>query len=334
MFLINAVATVVALVCVTAIFFWLERTELTSAWGDVRRGIWMALARAGLMRLRSRPDSKNWRPHLLVLSGAPTRRWHLIELAQALTHNRALLTVSTVLTSAGVKIDRVNALESAIDSFFRQRGVQSLVRVVSAPNPFQGAMRLIEAYGLGPVVPNTILLGDSEEPDHRADYCRMIAAMHRARRNVAIVRFDPERGFGNRRRIDLWWGGLQKNGGLMMILAYLLRTSLDWRGAQVTVKMVVPSDAAATEARPNLTAFVAGTRTGAEVEVLAASGRPFEDILRQSSSEADLVFLGLAEPRAEDLLSYYERLHRRTDGLPTTVYVLASEDLPFGELLF
>ena len=28
--------------------YWLERRELESAWGDVRRGIWMALTRAGL----------------------------------------------------------------------------------------------------------------------------------------------------------------------------------------------------------------------------------------------------------------------------------------------
>ena len=40
---------------------------------------------------------------------------------------------------------------------------------------------------------------------------------------MLIVRDDEERGYGDRKLIDLWWGGLQANGALMLILAYLLR---------------------------------------------------------------------------------------------------------------
>ncbi|MDE5103681.1 MAG: amino acid permease, partial [Trichodesmium sp. St19_bin2] len=43
MFLINAVATVIAAVIVLTIFIWLQRRELETTWGDARRGIWMAL---------------------------------------------------------------------------------------------------------------------------------------------------------------------------------------------------------------------------------------------------------------------------------------------------
>ncbi|MGD2071434.1 MAG: Na-K-Cl cotransporter, partial [Gemmatimonadota bacterium] len=81
MFLVNAVATVVAVIFVIAVFLWLERRGLEAAWGDVRRGLWMALTRTGLLRLPTELDPRNWRPHFLVLSGAPTRRWHLVELA-------------------------------------------------------------------------------------------------------------------------------------------------------------------------------------------------------------------------------------------------------------
>ena len=62
MFLINAVATVVAVLFVLGVYLWLERRSLETAWGDVRRGLWMAITRAGLMRLRGGVDTKNWRP--------------------------------------------------------------------------------------------------------------------------------------------------------------------------------------------------------------------------------------------------------------------------------
>jgi len=332
MLLINAVATVVAAVVVVAIFVWLERREMTSAWGDVRRGIWMAVTREGLLRLRDSVDPKNWRPHILVLSGAPTRRWHLIDLAASLSHNRGLITVATVLPDRTMGGERRLSMEATIQEYLERRGVRGLARVVRSPDPFSGAERLAEFYGLGAVVPNTVLLGDSENLERREEYCGMIAHFNRLQRNVVIVHGGDERGFGERRRVDVWWGGLQRNGGLMLILAYLLQTSFDWRNARVVLKMVVPTEDAAEGCRANLAAIVERTRTGAEFEVLVRDDRDFDRILQDSSADADLVFLGIAAP-GDDFPAYYQQLLHRAQKLPTTVFVLAAEDLAFGEVL-
>jgi amino acid transporter len=332
MFLISALATVVAMVVVVGIFVWLERRELRSTWGDVRRGIWMAVTRTGLLHLKIEDDPKNWRPHLLVLSGAPRRRWHLVRLASWLTHNRGLLTLSTVLQGEPVSPDRVRAMELSITDYLTKRGLQSLVRIVQAPDLLEGARRLVETYGLGQLVPNTIMLGHSEREEYRQQFCDMVSYFHGARRNVAILRFEPSRRFGAHRLIDVWWGGLKGNGGLMLILSYLVRTSIEWRGAVVRIKMVVPNEAAAPAALENLKSIVRQSRTDAIPEVIIADGRPFEEILRESSRVADLVFLGLAEPNA-DFVQYYESVMKRTSGLPTTLFVLAAEDLAFREVL-
>jgi amino acid transporter len=341
MFLINAAATAVAILFVLGVYVWLERRSLESAWGDVRRGIWMAITRAGLLRLRDEEDTKNWRPHLLVLSGAPTRRWHLIDLARSLTHNRALLNVSTVLTTPGVSAERQLAMERNIREYLDRRAVQGLVRVVAAPDPFVGGERLVESYGLGALTPNTVLLGDSQTPEIRDRYCAMIAHFYHARRNVVIVRDDEDRGFGERKRIDVWWGGLKGNGGLMLILAYLLSTSLEWRNSEIRLKIVVPTDAAAEATRANLRPLITRTRTGAHLDVIVADGRPFDALLRSASADADLVFLGMAAPAAdadgatttEDFAAYYAELRERTAGLPSTVFVLAAEEIAFGQVL-
>lgn len=332
MFLINPLATWFAIGFVTIIYFWLERRELRSAWGDVRRGIWLNLTRAGLMRLRNDPDVKNWRPHLLVLSGAPTKRWHLIEIAAALSHNRTLLTVASVLPSDTVTAERIASLSNTLYDYLDRQGIQALVRMVSASTPFEGAEQLVATYGLGMLAPNTIVLGDSEQPHHRKEFCRMVTHFHASKRNTLIVRYDNSRGFGARRRIDVWWGGMKGNGGLMLLLAYLLRTSLEWRSAEVTIKMIVPTAEAASGAARNLSELVSATQTGAKTNILVADNRPFSEILRNSSQHADLVFLGMAPPGA-DYTSYYESLQERTRGLPTTVFVLAGETLAFGDVM-
>jgi amino acid transporter len=332
MLLINAVATLVAALFVLTVFVWLKQRGITSTWGDVRRGVWMALARAGLLRLDGAVAPKNWRPHVLVLSGAPTSRWHLIDLARSFTHNRGLMTVSTVLPSDTYEPQRLQKMEATIREYLARRAVQSLVRVIPAPDPFTGAEHLVDTYGLGPLVPNTIILGDSQRSEHLPDYCEMISHFHRSRRNVVIVRDDEERGFGERRRVDVWWGGLKGNGALMAVLAYMLQTSLSWRDVQVRLRMIVPDGDAAREARPNLERMIERMRTGSRPDVLVAAGRSLHEIIREESAGADVVFMGLKEPGA-DFIDYFRTLHERTTGLPTTLYVLAAEEIEFRDVL-
>ncbi|MBW4650722.1 MAG: amino acid permease [Kastovskya adunca ATA6-11-RM4] len=333
MFLINAVATVAAAVIILGIYFWLQQRELRATWGDTRRGMWLTLIRTAIFQIGHQPDTKNWRPHILVLSGSPTKRWSLIELADALTHNRGLVTVSSVLPSGSRDIAQQAKLEATIRDYLDRRGVQALVRLVTAPDPFEGAKQLVETYGLGPLVPNTILLGDSEESSRRDRYCQMINQLHRAKRNVVILRENTAKGFGSRRRIDVWWGGgVQANGGLMLLLAYLLRSDIDWRNAEICLKLVVPNEAAAQAARANVEGLVKQIRIGASSQILVADGRSFDTILHESSEKADLIFLGIATPK-DNFSDYYENLQARAANLPTTLLVLAAPDFAFGEVL-
>lgn len=319
------------LAAAVGLYLWLARRSLEVVWGGVQRGIWLALTRAGLMRLGGSPPAENWRPHLLVLSGAPTRRWRLVELATAMQHNRTLMTVSTIVQSDALSPDRLRAMEANIRDYLVRREVHSLVRVVAASDPFSGAERLVEAYGLGALVPNTILLGANQSPEHRERYCAMISHFYRARRNVVILRDDESRGFGARRRIDVWWGGLRGNGGLMIILAYLVQSDLAWREAEIRLKMVVAEAAAAERVRANLEALLQRVHVDAVVDVIV-SRAAFEEILHASSGDADLVFLGLAPPSG-DFAAYYEGLQERTAPLPSTVFVLAGQEIVFRDVL-
>ncbi|MFB6214411.1 MAG: Na-K-Cl cotransporter, partial [Candidatus Bipolaricaulia bacterium] len=141
MFLINAVATIVAAIISLSLFFWLQRRELEVSWGDVRRGLWMALLRIGVYQLNPtfrEQDPKNWRPHILVLSGAPTKRWSLIELANSLIHERGLITVASVIKSGSRDLIQQAQMEWRIRKYLDRQGVQSLVRVVMANDVFAG----------------------------------------------------------------------------------------------------------------------------------------------------------------------------------------------------
>lgn len=333
MFLINAVATIIAFIFVGLIFFWLKRREMQSAWGDIGRGIWMAVIRAGLMRLSEDQEPKNWRPNPLVLAGSPTKRWHLIDFANTITHNRGLLSVASLIPEGTMSMDQKQSMTANIREFLSKRGIQGLVKVIAANDRFQGVTNLVQSFGLGSLEPNTIILGDSEDPKFRGDFCQMISKFHEFQRNVLIVhKVDEGKAFRNRKRIDVWWGGLKGNGGLMMILAYLMNSSLDWRNAEVHIKMMVQDEDAVDPTRENILALLEEIRIRAVVDIIPAKGRSFDEVLQKNSNNADLVFLGLAEPD-EHFEEYYEKVQKRVEGLPTTILALAAQEISFGEVL-
>ncbi|NJN49482.1 MAG: amino acid permease, partial [Alkalinema sp. RL_2_19] len=333
MFLINAVATMAAAAIVLAIFFWLSQRELETTWGDVRRGIWMALLRFGLFQIDHAEDAKNWRPHVLVLSGTPTKRWPLIELSEALTHNRGLVTVASVLPQGSRDIAQQQNLERLIRDYLIKQNVQALVRVVMATDPFEGTLQLVKTYGLGPIVPNTIVLGASQDTERQAQYCEMVTQLHRAKKNLVILRDHPEQGFGQRQFIDVWWGGMEANGGLMLLMAYLLSSNVMWRNAKICLKFVVPDANAGQAAAANIEALVSELRIGATYQVIVADGRSFDEILHDSSRQADVVFLGMATPEQVDFGAYYPDFYARTSGLPSVVYVMAAPGFAYGKVL-
>lgn len=332
MFLINPVATIVAGLIVAMIFLWIQRRELKSTWGDARRGIWMMLLRTSLFQLGHHPDPRTWRPHMLVLSGAPTRRWGLIELADGLNRNRGLFTIASILPMDSRSIRQQQQMEKSINDYLQERNIQALVRVLTAQDPFVGVERLVEIYGLGPIVPDTVLLGNNETPENRSSYCQLIHALHRAERNVIIYREKSQPESKQHHQIDVWWGGLHANGALMMILAELLRDSMEWRSAQIYLKLVVPDQSAAATAKQNINVLVQTLRIDAEICILVAEGRSFDEILSESSRNADQVILGIAEPN-ENFYDYYASIEERIHDLPSTMLVLAAPSFAFAEVL-
>ncbi len=332
MFLINALATGLAFLFIVIIYLWLQSREMKTAWGDVRRGLWMAVIRAGLLNLGQKKETKTWRPNPLVLSGAPTKRWHLIDFASSVTHNRGILTIATVLTSKNISSDRRKKMEYNIQDFLARESTRGFARVITASDAFKGAVNFVRSYGLGVLVPNTIILGDSENEEVRKKYCDMIAQFFEMNRNIIIVHENKENGFGDRQKIDLWWSGLKGNGGFLLVLAYLLRSSLSWYDATINIKMMVQNEKGAKEAQKNLSTVIRKLRTGATLEVIVANGRTFDEVLHESSANADLIFMGMATPD-ENFMEYYKTLQERIHNLPTTILVLAAEEISFGEVL-
>jgi hypothetical protein len=112
----------------------------------------------------------------------------------------------------------------------------------------------------------------------------------------------------------------------------MLRSTIEWRDAQIYIKLLVSNEAGAKNAEINLNAMLSRFRIAAIPEVIVAANRSFETVLHESSQDADIIFLGMATPTDRNFTEYYEQMHARTANLPTIMYVMAAPDFAFAEV--
>jgi amino acid transporter len=358
MIMIAPAATVAAVLICTGIYAAMKRRSMKARWGDMRVGALMFLAREVLHRInRFEAGERNWQPNLLVLTGAPATRWHLVRLADAISRDRCFVTIAAVVPQKQWTTERAEKLRATMREFLLGRKIRAFVRAFPAPSISEGARQLVRAYGFGPIVPNTILLGITTGPDSFTEFTRLALLAHRTRRNLIVLRRDtgdedadtpdsacdpsipvPEFDEQKEKRIDVWWRGNSPHAALMLTVAHLLTRSRPWRKATLRIRTVADDEPAAENARTMLEEFIAESRIHAEPDVVvrAPDQSPF-DAIREATADCSLVFLGLQVPgedtTPDEFRLYYRDLMEQTRGLPTTAFVMASENVDFTRIV-
>jgi amino acid transporter len=352
MLMVSPGATLVASLVSATIYSIMKRRSLRARWGDMRLGLYMFGARQILHRVANRkPDARTWCPNLLVFSGAPTTRWYLIELAQAISRDRNFVTLASVIPEIHWSPERAENLRVSMRDYLRKREVNAFVRIVPGDDPLAGAQDLIRGYGFGPLVPNTVLLGETEQAANVLEFARLVRLVAQTHKNLLILReaalpdgtvttpeeipeaiAPPEPA----KRIDVWWRGRSRNMGFMLALVFLLRQNDRWRGTELVLKRIVESAEEEPGVSKELQSFVQGARLHARTEVLLQEGRSPFQVIRQSSADADFVVLGIRPPEPEETLesygAYYQWLLRETEPLSATLLTMAMEELDFHRI--
>lgn len=341
MFMISSGATFMAWSFAALVFLLMQRRHLRTQWNDMRYGLLMLTARFAISRLmRRKPDVRGWRPNILAFSGSPETRGYLVDMAQALARGPACLTLATVVPTRAWSTERVLQLQDSMGEYLEKRGIRALVKVFPSDDMLDGVLSLIQGYGFGPIVPNTIMIGVSDVDRHLDKMAQVIRFAFRMERNVIQV-FDtdprPTATPATRPRIDVWWRGGKENIGLMLTLAYLLHSNEEWGHPDIMIKRVVGGEGQdVAEIERNLESYVQSLRIPVGIQLIPSIGRPAFDLIRESSADAALIFMGLRAPAEEEAAAgyagYYRHLVESTRDLPLAI-VLAAEPIEFKALM-
>jgi len=324
MFLINPVACVTAVVLEIGLYLYLRRLSLQRRWGDARAGLWMSLARFALLRLREHAaHPRNWRPHILVFMGEAEKRIGLVRLASWLNQDRGLVTACRLVVGDLTREDvDIKGLRQEMNRALEKEGLLAFSEVDVVREFESGAIDAAQANGIAGLQSNTIMAGWPSKPERLEAWLRITRALSKVGKSTLIARLNWAHEPGQRKRIDLWWGGLENNGDMMLLLAHLMTLNPDWSDARIIVRSVARDEEERALQAKGLQRLLQEVRIKAVTEIIERPpGATIADIIHAHSARADVVFLGLREPAPGTEADYARRMEGLVRGLNTTVFV-------------
>ncbi len=326
MLLINWWASLAAFVIELLLWLVFSRWERSADWGDMRRDIYEALIRWALIKLRHRPmTARNWRPHVLVFADRVEERLGLVRFANWLSQDRGVVTVCELRAGDLLEPQMAPAeRQGEVDRALEGAGIVAFGEVTVVREIDRGIVDVVQANGLAGLHSNTAMFGWPKKPQRLAEILGILQRLETIHKSVIIgkVGRHMESRQGVRRRIHLWWGGLQRNGDMMLLLAHLLTRNVQWRGAEITILSIASNDITKKETQDLLDHLLPEARIEAVPRVLVKpKEESIRDIIHRESARADVVFLGLATPQAGEELAYAERLQELAGPLHTVFFV-------------
>lgn len=337
MLMINVWASALALALMFGLYQYVQRSAGPSRWADSRRDHFFHAVRSNLWAMAKEPaHPRNWRPHLLVFSDAARRRPSLVRFASWIEGGAGLTTVVRIVAGEGTRLSEgCREEEQEIAAEIAEQDLSAFALVVAAPSVETGASTIIQAYGIGPIRTNTILLNwlDAATGAQTVDvserlFVRTLRAAVRLGVNVIVLdaKEDAARAIetraGAERRIDVWWSD-NATGRLLLLLAYMATRSEEWRGATIRLLVWVRTDSGA-KMRSTLTHMLDEVRIDAEIETVPELTR---EKLIAYSRDATLVLLPLRLRRLHAVDLFNEPIDALLAELPMVAMAAAATDI-------
>uniref|UniRef100_A0AAR2L9X8 Solute carrier family 12 member 5a n=1 Tax=Pygocentrus nattereri TaxID=42514 RepID=A0AAR2L9X8_PYGNA len=282
MFICSWYYAIVAMVIASCIYKYIEFQGAEKEWGDGIRGLSLSAARYALMRLEEGPPhTKNWRPQILVLVSVDAEQNveqpRLLSLTNQLKAGKGLTIVGTAL--AGTFLDnhpQAQQAEQSVKKLMETEKVKGFCQVVVSSNIRDGTSHLVQASGLGGLQHNTVLVSWprnwKQAEDHQLwrnfiELVRETTAASKAllvAKNISAFPSNGER--FTEGHIDVWW--IVHDGGMLMLLPFLLRQHKVWRKCKMRIFTVAQMDDNSIQMKKDLTTFLYHLRIDAQVEVV------------------------------------------------------------------
>ncbi|XP_068092571.1 solute carrier family 12 member 7 isoform X2 [Hyperolius riggenbachi] len=282
MFICSWYYALVAMLIAGCIYKYIEYRGAEKEWGDGIRGLSLNAAQYALLRVEhGATHIKNWRPQILVLlnldSEQNVKHPRMLSLTTQLKAGKGLTIVGSVLQGTFLdKHDEAQKGEENIKALMTNEKTKGFCQLVVSSNLRDGMSHLIQSAGLGGMKHNTILMAwplTWKQPNNPYSWKNFVGTVRDAiaaqqallvAKNIDSFPTSQER--FSEGHIDIWW--IVHDGGMLMLLPFLLRQHKVWRKCRMRIFTVAQMDDNSIQMKKDLQMFLYHLRLDAEVEVV------------------------------------------------------------------
>lgn len=339
---IDPIPGVVATALIAAVYQYLNRTAVPVRWRDSRRAYRFRRVKLGLREIASEPTGpSDWQPQVLAFTEGVARRGRLLRFASWVTGGSGMVTATQLVEGEGTSFQvmaRCREIEAELRDEIAELDVDIYPLAVGAPDLRSAMTTLVQAWGVGPIRSNTVLLNwmapDASDGKGTSElwYGRMIAGSVRLKQHVLVLGSSEAAWTrlmetpGAERRVDVWWFD-DESSRLALLFAHLMTRTDAWEDA--TIRVLAPSsDEAAARLDSTLRRRIEAVRIDALTEVVPEAGMTE---LVDHSGDASLVFLPLRVEGMHLCDAFGFGIEVLLEQLPTLGLVAAAEDVQLSE---
>ncbi len=326
MFQLDILSMFGALAILGIIYHFISKKQHYLEIGDVWQSVRASILRKLLTQLSKKTlTERNWRPNILLFSGGAGSRPHLIEFGKALVGEHGMISNFILVINSTSKVLFPKSKQALTkDILSKDEGIFS--RLQESNDLYKGIESIAATYGFSGVEPNTILMGWGRKTEDHVRFAKMFKHLCDLDHNIVMLDYNKEKGFGNYKRIDVWWRGGSNNGNLILSLIKYIRSSYKWRHASVRIMLINNENSKHDRIYKKAKLALNNMRMDAEIRIInnEVDKTPVNKIIKRESGSADLTFLGLADVVEGKEQDFVERADTLYQDLGTIALVKAS----------
>lgn len=226
MFLINAIFGLLAILTIVGIYIYLTRQGLKSNWGDIRGGMFLAIAeRASHIASKFPKHQVVWKPDILLPIENPT------EWAGPLLFIRNVTFPAGSIFAFSVKDKEIDIHDDSLKELLKPIYDEDVLvnsTVIEEHDFIHGAKLVIQTLRGGSFRPNTLFLTIGSDSRKDINISTLVEIATKNELSVLILRQHPRVAFGMQKDVNIWLRDKSPNWHLTVLIA--LQLQLNWDG--------------------------------------------------------------------------------------------------------
>lgn len=316
------VITIAIVLVVIVLYFTYRNNNIRVEYGDVWQNVLLSITKASLIKINKKKlENKAWQPNVIVFSGGKNKRPYLVDFGKWIIGKHGFLSVFNVSTNTKEK-------------FFNHKNTNSIIgspddqwietKFFPCEDVFSGIETVSSTYGFTGIEPNTIILGFNGTTTNRERFFSMINNIIKLDKNLLLLHFDKDNGFGNKKTTDIWLTPEDNDTIFTLNISKFLLQTPEWSNCNLRINVINNNNSAFNILYCKVEDILNNLRMNCEINIVnnELENKSLKDLITSHSSDSDLLLLSI--PQSDDI-DKFETMNTLSEIDKSIIFVKSSK---------